>query len=186
MKIPDFIRFNRPAAAAVLTVVVLAGVPLGAVRSVHALERRVETAYTDGSSKYGTPKADLSKLAEYAEQLYSIASANGCDGEGTGSMKPHIDALRQSLASPIADTDALTPLMSAASLAYNRLLNDEALSDAQKNSAISYFYEMDSIRMRLQNNEEYAAAAQKYNGALRSFPASLFCGGMDDAITFGR
>ncbi|MBQ2708588.1 MAG: hypothetical protein IJF67_10005, partial [Clostridia bacterium] len=158
-------------------------VPLGAIRSLSSLEKKVEKIYDAGDERGGTVRTDLTRLADYGQNLFAIADALGCaDAAFAGA----IAALRASIGSPITDEDAVTPLMSAASLSYNRIMALPDVPEAQKNSAVSYFYEMDSTRARLQNNEKYAAAADKYNRALESFPASLFAGGRGQAIVFGK
>ena len=179
----DFIKYNRTAAIAVLIAVILAAVPLGTIRSVSALADKVEKIYENGDSRGGTVRAYLSRMADYGQNLYAIADALGCSDS---SFADALAALRASLDSPIAEKNAAEELMSAASLAYNRIMALPDAPEAQKNSAISYFYEMESTRARLQNNQKYAAAAEKYNRALESFPASLFTGGRDTAITFGH
>jgi hypothetical protein len=183
MKLPDFIQYNRTAAAAALILVILAAVPLGTVRSVNALERKVEKLYDSGDREGGSVRSDLARMADYGQNLFAIADAIGC---ADPSFSSALSDLRAALGSPIMPADSADALMSAASLTYNRILSLPDLSETQKNSAISYFYEMDSTRMRLQNNEAYARAADRYNDALDSFPASLFCLGKSPAITFGH
>lgn len=179
----NFFKYNRTAAWAVLIAVIAAAIPVGAIRSVSALENKVEKIYESGNDRYGTARTDLSRLAEYGQNLLAITDSLGCaDSQFDDALKE----LRAALTSPLADTDAVTAVMNAASLSYNRLIALPDVPEAQKNSAISYFYEMTSTLARLQNNEEYAKAAQKYNNAKSSFPASLFTGGKESAITFGR
>ncbi len=178
----EILKFNRILAIAVLITVIIAAIPCGAIRSVSALENKVETIYSEGDERNGTVRTDLTKLADYAQNLYALAEPLGCADAGFADA---VSAVQASLDSPITE-DTLTPLMNAASLAYNRIMAHPALTEAQKNSAVLYFYEMDAVRARLQNNEKYADAARKYNRAIESFPASLFCRGKDKAIVFGK
>ena len=183
MKLPDFLKYNRTAAIAALIVVILAAVPLGTLRSVGSLQRKVEKIYDTGDNKNGTVRTDLTRLSDYGQNLYAIADSLGC---ADANFADSVAALRASLDSPLMETDTVTALMSAASLSYNRILNAPDIPESQKNSAISYFYEMDSTRARLQNNKEYESAALRYNDAIETFPASLFCSAKDPAVTFAH
>ena len=178
----EILKFNRPLAIAVMIAVIIAAIPCGALRSVSALERKTERIYEEGDKRDGTVRTDLTKLAEYAQNLYAAAEPLGC---ADAAFAEAIRAMQTSLDTPMTE-DTLTPLMNAASLSYNRIMANTALTEAQKNSAVLYFYEMDAIRARLRNNDAYADAARKYNRAIDSFPASLFCGGKDKAMTFGN
>lgn len=178
----ETLKFNRVLAIAVLILVIAAAIPCGVLRSVSALENKVETVYDEGDKRDGTVRTDLTKLAEYAQNLYAAAEPAGC---ADTAFAEAIRFLQASLGTPMTE-DTLTPLMNAASLTYNRIMAHPALSEAQKNSAVLYFYEMDAIRARLRNNDAYADAARKYNRAIDSFPASLFCGGKDKAMIFGN
>ena len=178
----EILKFNRPLAIAVMILLIAAAIPCGVLRSVSALERKTERIYAEGDERDGTVRTDLTKLAEYAQNLYAAAEPLDC---ADAAFAEALRAMQASLDTPMTE-DMLTPLMNAASLAYNRIMAHPTLTEAQKNSAILYFYEMDAIRARLRNNDAYADAAQKYNRAIDSFPASLFCGSKDKAMTFGN
>ena len=178
----EILKFNRPLAIAVMILVIAAAIPCGAIRSVASLESKVEKIYDAGDDRNGTVRTDLTRLADYGQNLYAIAEPLGC---ADAAFADAITALRSTIGSPMTE-DVLTPLMSAASLAYNRMMALPTLTEEQKNSAVLYFYEMDSTRLRLGNNEQYDAAAQKYNRAIESFPASLFCSGKDRAMLFAK
>lgn len=177
----ETLKFNRVLAITVMILVIAAAIPCGVIRSVNALERKVEKIYDAGDERNGTVRTDLTRLADYGQNLYALAEPLGC---ADAAFAEAVTALRGTIGSPITDGDAITALMSAASLAYNRMMALPEITESQKNSAVLYFYEMDSTRARLQNNEQYAAAARKYNRAIESFPASLFCSGKESAITF--
>ncbi|MBE6562017.1 MAG: hypothetical protein E7662_12925 [Ruminococcaceae bacterium] len=177
----ETLKFNRVLAITVMILVIAAAIPCGVIRSVNALERKVEKIYDAGNERNGTVRTDLTRLADYGQNLYALAEPLGC---ADAAFAEAVTVLRGTIGSPITDGGATTALMSAASLAYNRIMALPEITESQKNSAVLYFYEMDSTRARLQNNEQYAAAARKYNRAIESFPASLLCGGKEPAITF--
>ena len=165
------IKYNRPLAWCVLIAIVIAAIPLGAHLSVSRLEKDLVRIYEEDSNRYGSPRADLRRLADYGEQLSAIASA--VLGE-TASFRGTVDTLRRlSESDPLRQKEEADALYSAAAMAYNRLLTAEGISDSQKQSAISCFYEIDSTRTRLMNHKEFSAAAEKYNRAIRSFPGVL-------------
>ena len=165
------LKYNRPLAWCVLIVLVIAAMPLGANLSVSRLERNLTRIYEEDSDRYGSPKADLRRMADYGEQLCSIASA--VLGEDTSFRAAVTDLRRLAQEDPLRQKEAADALFRAASLAYNKIINRTDVPDAQRQSAISYFYEIDSTRARLMNHEEYYAAAVKYNRAIRSFPGVL-------------
>lgn len=167
----NFLKHNRGAAWCALVIAVIASVILGANLSVSRLEKTLIRIYTEDSDRYGSPKTDLRRLADYGEQLYAISSA--VLGENA-SFRDALAALRNGAEKdPLRQKDAADALYSAASMAYNQIINQSDISDAQRQSAISYFYEIDSTRARLMNHEEYAKAAEKYNRAVTSFPGML-------------
>ena len=165
------LKYNRPLAWCVLIVLVIAAMPLGANLSVSRLERNLTRIYEEDSDRYGSPKADLRRMADYGEQLCSIASA--VLGEDTSFRAAVTDLRRLAEDDPLRQKEAADALFRAASLAYNKIINRTDVPDAQRQSAISYFYEIDSTRARLMNHEEYYDAAVKYNRAIRSFPGVL-------------
>ena len=165
------LKYNRPLAWCVLIVLVIAAMPLGANLSVSRLERNLTRIYEEDSDRYGSPKADLRRMADYGEQLCSIASA--VLGEDTSFRAAVTDLRLLAQEDPLRQKEAADALFRAASLAYNKIINRTDVPDAQRQSAISYFYEIDSTRARLMNHEEYYAAAEKYNRAIRSFPGVL-------------
>ena len=124
----ETLKFNRPLAIAVLILVIAAAIPCGVLRSVSALERKTERIYEEGDKRDGTVRADLTKLAEYAQNLYAAAEPAGC---ADGTFAEAIRTLQASLATPMTE-DTLTPLMNAASLSYNRIMAHPTLSEAQK------------------------------------------------------
>ena len=134
------LKYNRPLAWCVLIVIVIAAIPLGANLSVSRLEKDLIRIHEADSDRYGSPKADLRRLAQE---------------------------------NPLRQRDAADDLYGAASMAYNQIINRTDVPDAQRQSAISCFYEIDSTRTRLMNHKEYYAAAEKYNRAIRSFPGVL-------------
>lgn len=167
----NFIKYNRAAAWCALIVIILTAIPLGANLSVNRLEKSLIRIYEEDSPRYGSPRADLRRLADYGEQLSSIASA--VLGEDA-SFRDEVDDLRRlGESDPLRQKEAADALFRAASMAYNRIIGTDGVSDSQKQSAIAYFYEMDSTRARLMNHEEFADAAVKYNRAVTSFPGLL-------------
>ena len=165
------LKYNRPLAWCILIAVVIAAIPLGANLSVFRLEQDLIRTYEEDSPRYGSPRADLRRLADYGEQLYAISSA--VLGEDD-SFREAVAALRRLAESdPLRQKDAADALYGAASMAYNRLLAADSITDSQKQSAISCFYEIDSTRARLMNHKDYRTAAEQYNRAVTSFPGVL-------------
>ena len=70
-----FLKYNRPLAWCTLIAIVISAIPLGANLSVSRLEKDLIRIYEEDSGRYGSPRADLRRLADYGEQLCSIASA---------------------------------------------------------------------------------------------------------------
>lgn len=167
----NFLKHNRGAAWCALVIAVIASVVLGANVSVSRLEKTLLRTYTEDSDRYGSPKADLRRLADYGEQLYAISSA--VLGENPSFRDAISDLRTRSETDPLRQKDAADALYTAASLSYNQIINRADVPDAQRQSAISYFYEIDSTRARLMNHEEYAKAADNYNRAVTSFPGML-------------
>ena len=165
------LKYNRPLAWCVLIVLVIAAIPLGANLSVARLDDTLTRIYEEDSDRYGSPKADLRRMADYGEQLCSIASA--VLGEDTSFRAAVTDLRRLAEDDPLRQKEAADALYGAASMAYNRIINRTDVPDTQRQSAISCFYEIDSTRARLMNHKEYYAAAEKYNRAIRSFPGVL-------------
>ena len=174
-----FFKYNRVAAIGVLVLTVLLGIFGGVNRTVYSYKNKAEKAF---SSSDDSAASDLKKYAAFASQLSSVAKANGCV----------TDALDQSIAaldtdSPFAESGkAVSDIVSSASVTYNELAAKKDVDEQQSRSAKSYYYEMDSILTRLQNNSEYNKAAQKYNKAKNSFPANLFTGKQPDAAVFDK
>ena len=80
--------------------------------------------------------------------------------------------------------DRLEAVSTLAASVYYKLNLDEKADETVKKSATAYFYEMQSTEMRLANNGDYAARADKYNDAIRGLPASLLSPGRKPAATF--
>ena len=177
-----FFKYNLPAAWIVLVIAVAVSAVFGTNRSVSRLEEETVKAYAVDSTYSGSAKADMIKFADYASQLYAIAEATGCADAAFGSA---LSELRASMDSPFGSEDAFSDLHSAASLAYNKIVNQSDVTETQKKSAILYYYEMDSTKSRLSNNAEYNKIAAKYNAAIASFPASVFAPGRACAAVFG-
>lgn len=167
----NILKHNRGLAFCTLVIVVIASVLLGANLSVSRLEKDLMRVYTEDSDRYGSPKADLRRLADYGEQLYSIASA--VTGEDAAFKNAVADLRRLAESDPLRQKEAADALYSAASISYNRIINTGDISDTQRQSAISCFYEIDSTRARLMNHRDYADAAETYNRAITSFPGIL-------------
>lgn len=164
----DTIRHNRPLAIVALAVIVLLSLVLGTLRSAASLGRKTERAYVRESGEYGSAKNDLTKLVELSAELNVISAA-----AGTGELTAEIEALRKGLASPVGQGDAALALYTAASAAYGRITGSKDVPEEFRNSATLYFYDIQSTWTRLKGNEDYRRAAEKYNGAIRSFPLSL-------------
>lgn len=165
------LKYNRPLAWCVLIAIIIAAVPLGANLSVARLEKDLIRTYEEDSDRYGSPRADLRRLADYGEQLSAIASA--VLGENASFGETVADLRRLAESDPLRQKEAADALYGAASMAYNRILTVDSITDSQKQSAISCFYEIDSTRTRLMNHKDYRAVTEKYNRAVTSFPGML-------------
>lgn len=164
----SIISSSRPLAAVGLVLAVTLSVGGGSFRAVRTLENKTEKIYTKYDADAGSPKEDIAKIADYAEQLNAVALAAGAQD-----FTEELSALRDNIASPLGQGDAVQKLCAAASLAYNQITALNA-AEQQKTSAKLYYYDLNSAYQRLKNNELYNAAAEKYNGARETLLGGLF------------
>lgn len=177
----EFFKHNRGAAFCALAVIIVLSVFLGTLRSVNGLEKKVGKFYSDSTSKYVSVSSDLGKLRSYATDLFAVADAHGC------ADKDFSDALRNLsdvISSPFGQENAVKDLVTAANTAYRHLAAADGVSDAEMTTAKLNFYDIDASFKRLINNSDYNKAAQKYNSAVNSFPASIIVVGKSDAAVF--
>lgn len=172
----QFLKYNRTAAAVALAIIVVLSIFFGVNRSISSLGKAVERAYTDTEAS-----SDLAKYAAHAQQFSAIYAALY---EENADMQTAIASLRASLSSPLGETERLAVVSSLAAEMYYTLSLDKNAEEAAKNSAMAYYYEMQSTLMRLGNNTEYDAAAKKYNDTISAFPASVLSPGRAPAIRF--
>lgn len=174
-----FFKYNVPAAAAALAVIIVLSVFLGIGRTLGTYKGRVERAFTSADN---SAASDLKKYKSYAEQLCAIAKANGCDTKKLEEAVNGIDS-----ADPFGGADvALSDVSVLSAVVYAELSAKKELDGQTANTVKSDYYEMTSTVMRLQKNESYNKAAAKYNKAIRSFPANLFSFGKKEAAVFDK
>lgn len=166
----EFFLHNRPAAIAALILAILLAFTLGVNRSVGSLARDVEKAYVENDAKYGSVQKDINKFYAYLNELYSVSSSFGEDK----GMERALGDLTFSLTSPFINANAVLTSYETANVTYDRLINSDKLTEEQKTETILCFAELQSLKLRLKNNEPYNAAAEKYNSALKAFPANVF------------
>lgn len=172
----QFFKYNRGAAAAVLAVIVILSILLGANRSISSLAGRVEDAFVKTQVQ-----SDLTKYVTHARSFAAAAAA--LYGEDAA-LREAIDALDGSLTSPFDAPGRVSDIEDAAAAVYYTLQLDATAEESVKRSATAYYYEMQSTVQRLGNNSYYAERAGAYNKAIRAFPASLLAPGRRPAVTF--
>ena len=174
-----FLKYNRTAAWIALVFCVAFALLFGVWRSVSALADKTERIYTEDNARYGSAAADIAKMTRYGRELLAIAdSVLG----GAADLQATLDILNDTMDSPIRQGDAVAALHAAASMAYNKILQAENATEQQRNSAISYFYEITSTLQRLASNNDYSDIAKKYNRACSVFPGNLT--GFEKAATY--
>lgn len=173
----NFFKYNRAAAIAALVLIVILCVPLGTMRSVSALAGRTEDAFADTGAQ-----SDLAKYVSHAEN-FAAAYEAVCGSDSA--LRDAIRALRAVSDTPFLMTDEMETLSALAANAYYKASLADGADESVKNSLIAYYYEMQSDEMRLAKNTDYNQAADKYNGSIDAFPASLFCPRRQPAVTFG-
>lgn len=174
-----FFKYNRAVAWAVLCVTVAFSLVFGVYRSVSQLESKAERIYSVESAQYGCAQSDISKLIGYGRELYAIHQS--VLGENA-SLRDALSALDQAKSSPIRQDILARTLQQEAALSYNQLILCDSLTEQQKNSVTSYYYEINSTMQRLAGNRDYAKIAAQYNRACTSFPGSLL--GKEPAATY--
>ena len=172
---------SRPFAAICLAVVIALSVLLGGLRSVKRLEKKAVNAYYTDYTNYGEADEDIKKLNRYASMLYSLCEACGCAVQDFGAT---VDAFDKTAGDPYLSDDLYQSLFNLSTLSYNVLINSNRATEQQRTSAKQYLYEIESTIRRLDNNDGYNAAAQKYNAAIGSFPVRLFLKNADGMIVF--
>ena len=175
-----FFKYNRGAAIGALVLLIVLSVFLGINRTVSSYKNNVINAF---SKTDNSVSADLQKYGDYANQLYAIASANGCSVDQLKNSLTKLDA-----SDPFGGADqAVKNISSAAAVVYAELSAKTNVDDQQMRSATSYYYEMDSTVSRIKNNTDYNNKAKKYNKAANAFPATMivvFTDTTDDAAVF--
>lgn len=161
---------NRLFAAACLVVVIIASVFLGGFRSVKRLENKAYNAYFNDFVEYGDAGEDMKKMSRYASMLASVCNSCGCISPSFSDLADQFD---KSVGEPYIDGKLYDSLFNEATVSYNLLINHPDAEVQQKISAKQYYYEIDAIMRRLENNEGYNESAKKYNHALQAFPVSL-------------
>ena len=164
-----------------LIVCILVCIPLSMLKTVAKLEKEAKAAYTENTSRYGDAEEDVGKLAGYASNLLSVCKASGVD---CSELENLVNILKERKKSPIGLDDCYHELKTASSFAYENAILSKALTDDQKQSAILYQQEIESVCKKLANNKGYADAADAYNNAIESFPASLLFGRWEKAVKF--
>ena len=161
-----FFKYNVGAAIGALVLIILLTVFLGINRTVSSYKNSVINAFSKSDNSVS---ADLQKYGDYANQLYAIASANGCN---VTEFKNSLSKLNAK--DPFGGADyALRNISSSAAVVYNELSAKQNVDDQQMRSATSYYYEMDSTVSRIKNNTDYNNKAKKYNKAANAFPATM-------------
>ncbi len=176
-----FFKYERGAAAAVLAVVIVLSVFLGAVRSLNALKDRTEYLYANGSSGEGVPADDVRKMAGYAVSLCAIAEACGC--ARSDELRAAVDELNDKASDPFEVAGPYGRLRSASAMVYQAVMASDA-AEAQKNSAILYYTEITSTAQRLAKCGEYDRLARNYNSAIRAPLAGIVPGRRTEAVVF--
>lgn len=169
------LKYNRVLASAVLIAVIILSCIFGTLRTVGSYKSKVEKLYT--STKV---LSDLKDMSGYASKIVASAKTAGID---TADLEKALSDLDKNIEKPTKLGNAVTDVYTLASIAYNDTCYSGTYSDTS--SLTAYMSEIDSTMMRLKHNDEYNAAASKYNKAIGSFPASLVAIGSKNAVLFG-
>lgn len=171
----NVIKYNRPLAFCVLVIVVALSLVVGCVRTLSSFENKVESLYESTKAM-----ADINDLYGYASKIQAGAKAAGFD---TAKLDEALEALAKNASDPTALGDTVSVIFSESSILYSDISYSGKVADM--NSLTAYMAEIESTMMRLQNNTKYNKAALDYNRAIRSFPASIFALGRNNATVFG-
>ncbi len=166
------IKYNRPLAAIVLVAVIVLSLVVGINRTLVSYKGKVDRIYDSSKAM-----SDLMDLHIYATKISSAGSIYGID---TSDLESALKALNDSIYDPTGLDDSVTEVYTQAGAVYSSLYA-EAKDDV---SITSYMAEIDSVMMRLKHNDDYNNAAERYNKAIKSFPASLFSLGRKPAPIF--
>ena len=172
-------QYNRKLASICLICIIALSMVFGTLRSVSALSSDVERVYQNGSEQYGTLRTDIAKLASQASELLSLYAAVIGDDKDSGALSGAVSALTENLDRPCSAVfaQALDDLRLYAAAVYYKLDIEESIQNTQQyTTAVAYYRELQSTLMRISNNQQYAAAAKKYNAAIQSFPGSAAAG----------
>ncbi len=162
------IKYNIPLACIALVAVILFTLTFGVGRTVNG-------CYKDLTALYQSTKAsaDIKDLQGYSAMIMSGAKSAGAD---VSALEAALSELGKVDTDPTRIEDSIDNVMTQTSLAYSYVDGDTAM--------IAHMREVQSVMMRLKNNEQYNNAAAKYNKVIHSFPASLFSIGKGDAVNF--
>ncbi len=161
-------KYNRPLAVIALVIVVTLALVVGPIRTLSSYESKLERVYDSSKAM-----SDLMDLHGYATKISSAGSIMGVD---TAQLEKSLKALNDSIYDPTGLGNSVTEVYTQAGLVYAALDADT--------STVAYMREIDSTMMRLKHNDSYNDAAEKYNSAIKSFPASIFALGKKAAPLF--
>lgn len=161
-----FFTHNRGAALAALIVIVALSLVLGTYRSVGALEKKTEAAFSESGGA-----SDMAVFLDAASQVGAIWRAV----MGSDDTSATFDTLYNEAAVdyPIASGASAASLRYHVAVMYNMLAAGDGMTDAQATTAKRYYYDMLNAWTMLCENSEYREAAKKYNNAISHFPANL-------------
>lgn len=169
------LKYNRALASLVLVVAIVLSCFCGIWRTVASYQNKVEKLYT--STKV---LSDLKDMSGYAAKILAGGKTAGID---TSALEDALEALDKNIEKPTKLGSTVTDVYTQASLVYNDTCYSGAYDDTT--SLTAYMSEIESTMMRLKHNDEYNAAASKYNTAISKFPASILTLGKKSAVIFG-
>lgn len=164
---------DRRTAAAVMVLMIVLGVLLGAWRSGSRLYARVEDLFYNGEKGNGVGMAsDLSQRVDAAVNMILVAkrSIDPADSAVTG-LEEAVTAVNA--ASGLQEKYRADRAMASAMTVLYERLGEAALSDKDAGYRASLYADFTSAAMTM-SHDPYNAQAVEYNREITSFPGRLF------------
>ena len=169
---------NRRAALAAMIVAVAVSAVGGTIRSSGALQRELESVYSNSGAA-----SDMNILTDSASQVVSVYKAVSGNDEAAAEADALLAEICENKVPTAFSGDSVRDLKNRAAVMYNALVASGEMTEAQSITAMRYYYDMLNAWAMLCDNEEYSATAGKYNKAASSVPLRFT--GIDSAAAFG-
>ena len=173
--IPESEKKNPPAAvgAVIMAAMIALSLIAGPARWLIPERSRVSKAFYDGRkvSDGVSINDDLVRLSDSAYNMAALAEQTLGDGGNVGEVKRLAYELNEdgTISAKFAD---YTELKYASSRLYSEISEQTGLSETQSRLIKQCYSDIQSRALTIENNE-YNGLAEKYNGRLTRFPASI-------------